>query len=293
MSTREPAGTELICAEIWGGIEAIETTIAVPGMIGVLSANPGGAHAGSVRAGGDVYYTTACHGGLIARICLADCTGHGAAVTEMSGWFHDTLRAQMNQYDPSGVMHEVNQIAVKRGLEAMATAACFSYYRKGRTMRYCYAGHPPALVYRAKAGKWEPLTLPKGGDDPANVVLGVTPDSRYEVGLTRMTTGDRLFVYSDGVTETRDDAGRQFGSERLHDLLDANGNVSLEDVPGIVLAALRAFAGRDALTHDDITILCFEVNPPMPAPAVYYVIRNQIRKRLRARRAAKAAPVKD
>lgn len=281
MSTHGPAENEIICSEIWGGIEAIETTLAIPGMFGAIFARPSGAH-----AGGDVYYTTACHGGLIGRLCLADLTGHGESVTEVSQWFHDTLRAQMHQYDPSGIMEKVNEIAVERGLEAMATAACFSFYRKGSEMRYSYAGHPPALVFRAGAQRWEALALPKAADGPSNVVLGVTGDTRYAVGATPMDTGDRVFVYSDGVTETRDQDGAQFGEERLLDLLNAHTDAELAEVPRLVMRALEAFAGEAPTDHDDITMLCFEVDPPMRAPLPYYVIRNQIRKRLRTRRAA-------
>jgi sigma-B regulation protein RsbU (phosphoserine phosphatase) len=281
MTETRTAQNEIICSEIWGGIEAIETTIAIPGMYGVLYAKPSGAH-----AGGDVYYTTACHGGLIGRICLADLTGHGEAVTEVSQWFHDTLRSQMHQYDPSGIMDKVNAIAVERGLEAMATAACFSFYRKGSEMRYCYAGHPPAFVFRQGQRKWEPLTVPKGADGPANVVLGVTGDTRYDIGVTPMDTGDRLFVYSDGVTETRNGQEEQFGPDRLLALLNEHADAPLDDLPYLVLDALRAHAVGGALDHDDLTVLCFEVDPPMRAPLPYYVVRNQIRKRMRARKAA-------
>lgn len=268
-----PAGTQIICAEVWGGYESVETTIEVPGMRGIICANPAGHH-----EGGDVYYTTACQAGLTARVCLVDLTGHGAAVTEVSGWFHDTLRAQIGQPDPSVILRAVNEIAVQRGLEAMATAVCFSFDRKTSTLRYAYAGHPPAYCLRRARGRWEALALETTPGRAANIVLGVTPASAYDIGITQLETGDRIFVYSDGITEIRTASGEQFSEARLHALLDAHAQDALEAVPRAVMEEMRAFAGPEAMHHDDMTLMCFEVGPAMPAPMMYYAMRNWFRR---------------
>jgi sigma-B regulation protein RsbU (phosphoserine phosphatase) len=74
-------------------------------------------------------------------------------------------------------------------------------------LQYCSAGHPPALLLRAD-GKME--TLSEGG-----LLLGVLPNAPYVRGTVEMNPGDVLLAYSDGVLETLNNSGEEFGLERI------------------------------------------------------------------------------
>ena len=68
--------------------------------------------------------------------------------------------------------------------------------------------------------------------------------------------GDCLFVYTDGVPEANDSAGKMFGEERLEDTLNRNANADPETLIRSVYDAVDRFVG-DAMQSDDTTMLCY------------------------------------
>jgi len=119
-------------------------------------------------------------------------------------------------------------------------------------LRYCNAGHNPPWLLRA-GGAAE--ILPPTG--PAAAVLET---AGYTAAETRLAPGDRLFLYTDGVTEALAPGGELFGSERLERLLrELRARPAAEMVDGVV-AAVDAFAGA-AEQFDDITCLALALRP--------------------------------
>src|ERR1700687_432634 len=74
-------------------------------------------------------------------------------------------------------------------------------------VHYCSAGHPPAFLLRAN-GELESLS--EGG-----LVLGGLPEASYVSGSFELDADDVLMIYSDGVTESLNNAGEEFGYRRL------------------------------------------------------------------------------
>ena len=93
--------------------------------------------------------------------------------------------------------------------------------------------------------------------DRHGFVIGGAEGTRYHEYELQLQDGDKLFVFTDGVTEAMDAAGRQFGNENLLNALNANA----EGTPGAILSAVRgaveAFVG-EAEQFDDLTMLCLE-----------------------------------
>ena len=107
---------------------------------------------------------------------------------------------------------------------------------------YCSAGHPPAFLLRAN-GKLEPLS--EGG-----LLLGVLPDAPYARGTVKLNFGDMLLVYSDGIIESLDNAGEEFGYQRLESQLRSAQAGSADSVLFSVLGAVQDFAGTRGLVDD-------------------------------------------
>ncbi|MCA1686587.1 MAG: hypothetical protein LC745_11560, partial [Planctomycetia bacterium] len=82
-----PDGRSMHCMEIRGGSQAVEEAVTTPGIDAWVFSHP---HEGA-DSGGDVHYLSLCGGGVITRLILADVSGHGAAVAEIS----KSLRALM------------------------------------------------------------------------------------------------------------------------------------------------------------------------------------------------------
>jgi sigma-B regulation protein RsbU (phosphoserine phosphatase) len=118
-------------------------------------------------------------------------------------------------------------------------------------VKYCSAGHPPAFLLRAN-GELELLS--EGG-----MLLGVVPATRYVSGSFQLGAGDVLMIYSDGITETLNYAGEEFGYRHLEDQLrraaagagDAGPQAGAADaVLFSVLGAVQDFAAACPLVDD-------------------------------------------
>jgi sigma-B regulation protein RsbU (phosphoserine phosphatase) len=124
-----------------------------------------------------------------------------------------------------------------------------------RLLRYVSAGHPPAVLVAAGDDR-ETRALEADG-----YAVGWFDEGDFQEHTVDLSAGDRLFVYSDGVTEAMDGSARHFGGERLAALL---WRLRCDDLPACLAAVTAAIAefrcGGDPL--DDVTVLALE----MPAP---------------------------
>jgi sigma-B regulation protein RsbU (phosphoserine phosphatase) len=128
------------------------------------------------------------------------------------------------------------------------------------TLRYINAGHPAPLLLRAghvvrelSAGRRLPLGL-----DEASV----------EVGQEPMEPGDRLLLYTDGVTEARDAAGDMFGTQRLIDHTERHAAAGLPTAETLRRLAHAVATHHDGPAADDATLLLAEWSPAAAQRAV-------------------------
>ena len=113
-------------------------------------------------------------------------------------------------------------------------------------MIYINGGHNPPLLMRAGGGAPEPL-------DPTGPAVGVLPGGDFGLGYAQIGGGDTLFVYTDGVTEARDESGAFLGDARLRDALSEPA-ASADALVRRIEKLLREHTG-EAEQNDDITML--------------------------------------
>lgn len=144
----------------------------------------------------------------------------------------------------------------------MTTAAVVAYHAPEGRVNVSYAGHPPILYRRSGERFWSyawPSNKKARNDSfPKNIPLAIELDTFYEQFSLAMTSGDRLFVYTDGILDTPSPSGENFGLTRLKNLLDTHSNLPLHELKVAVLKALRNYS-TDALTHDDTTLMALEI----------------------------------
>ena len=88
-----------------------------------------------------------------------------------------------------------------------------------------------------------------------NLVIGMVKDIPYRQHRFRLSPGDRLFVYTDGVPEASDVSAEQFGTDRMLETLNSNPNAAPGELLDRVGAAVNAFMG-EAPRFDDTTMMC-------------------------------------
>jgi sigma-B regulation protein RsbU (phosphoserine phosphatase) len=195
-SAVEPAKEHYIgCSEIWGGIQGEDLDVRTSGLVASLHSS-----AAVGAKGGDIYYISVCSNDSLTRIAIVDVTGHGDDVSHISQWLYQVLRTKMNSLEGHDVLADLNALVNKKGYKAMSTAAVVAFYRANSTLYFSYAGHPPILAYSRTDKRWEAVTLEKQ-EKPANLPLGAFPKVPYYQECRKAISGDRLFLYTDGVTE--------------------------------------------------------------------------------------------
>lgn len=118
-------------------------------------------------------------------------------------------------------------------------------------LSYCSAGHPPVMLLRAN-GALELLT--EGG-----LLLGVLADAEYVCGSSMLHKGDTLLIYSDGITESRNRQGEEFGHARLESQLRNSQASSADAALFSVLGAVQDFATTRPLV-DDVSLAIIRRN---------------------------------
>ena len=247
----------LACSGIWGGIQDLDQDISAGSIVAsVYSSSCDGGK------GGDIYYIGACRDCAITRVAIADVMGHGQAVSDGSQYVYDSLKAHICDPDSGAILPEINRLASERGLKAMTTAAVVTYSADKGEVRVSYAGHPPVLLKRVNGQAWSSLALDndrdQGDDLDTGFPLAVAADAVYSERMIPVASGDRLFVYTDGVIEARNGKGELFGSQRLIEVLEANADASLSQLKSAVVQALHRYTGN-GLKHDDVTLIAMEV----------------------------------
>lgn len=242
------------CSEVWGGIRNQDQDVCSAGLAASVysQASDGG-------KGGDIYYVSVCGGDMLTRIAIADVVGHGRAVSDVSDWLYRAMIARMDEPDGAIILADLNQLAVERGLSAMTTVAVAAYFVGNRQSYFSYAGHHPMLIWRRAENKWVPARLEDTDDKNTSLPLGVVESATYVQNATELSSGDRMFLYTDGVIEAPDPRGDLFGETRLLGCLQDAAQGTIAELKTSVLSSVRRHTGG-TLGHDDVTVLALEIN---------------------------------
>lgn len=202
--------------------------------------------------GGDYFdYFTTEEGRL--AIAIGDVSGKGIPAALMMSSLRVAFRlAAEDGVCPRDVVARMNPVVAS--LVGSGNFICFFYAvwdPAGGLLRYCNAGMDPPVLLRREAPRRQYLR--KGGP-----VLGVESDFTYREGIVALVPGDRLFLYTDGLTEQRDPQGQFFDAERLIDQIEQDIDGTPDDVLGRVFATVNAFGHHHR--SDDQTAMIMQIN---------------------------------
>jgi len=197
------------------------------------------------------YYDVLRLGDHQLGICIADVVGKGVSAALLMANVQAAVRAFATDLEsPARVCSKVNCLLH----ENIATGKFVTFFYgildgEAHTFQYCNAGH----LY--------PILLSDGAVrmlDQSGAVLGVFPAWTYEDFKIELKTGDRLLLFTDGITEASDANGQEFEESRIAAFAEANRTFSATELNKRLLAQVTSFC--NAQFRDDATLLVISVN---------------------------------
>ena len=200
------------------------------------------------NVGGDFFDVIRLEGGKIG-LGIADVSDKGvpAALFMMSS--RTLLKgAAIGSGGPGEILREVNDLLHADNEAAMFVTVLYAVYDP-ETGEFAYAsgGHDMPLVVHADGSS---TLLPQTGGVP----LGIVPDFRFGQNTVKISPGDTIILYTDGVTEAMNGGGELFGVERLREVFASTPPENSQDANRTVFEAVSSFAG-DTPQSDDVTCL--------------------------------------
>jgi sigma-B regulation protein RsbU (phosphoserine phosphatase) len=182
-----------------------------------------------------------------AALCVADVVGKGLPAALLMSNFQAALKSLAAEHpSPADVSKRLNDLLYANiPLHKFITAFYAVVNIPDRTLTFTNAGHNPPLLVRANG---ECVRLEAGGS-----VLGAFPNARFAEEQIQLEHGDRLVLFTDGLTEACDPSGEQFGEQRLIELLCEQRNQSAEDLKETVFNAAGEFCGNSF--RDDAALM--------------------------------------
>jgi sigma-B regulation protein RsbU (phosphoserine phosphatase) len=162
-----------------------------------------------------------------------------------------TIRGQamLDTSIPECLAHSNSLLFHNTSPEKFATLFFGCLNTNDHTLCYANAGHNFPLLFKRNG---EFRTLEEGG-----MVLGCLDNSEFNQETLQIETGDRLVIYSDGITEALNRADEEFGEARLHQVITAHAKDGAQELVERILDSVQAFAG-DVPQMDDMTLVVIQ-----------------------------------
>ncbi len=178
-------------------------------------------------------------------VVLGDVAGHGVGSALMMALTQSQVHAQIRLHrDPAKALEAANEYVASHLPAGRFVSAWIGVFAPSGLVRFVDAGHGHWMV----AGE---DGVRSGSEFDGGIPVGVDPEARYDVETLQLRPGDRVILYTDGLTEQCDGSGEQFGLERLVACVSRTG-APLDDVKD-VFASVRRFSGGTVF-EDDATI---------------------------------------
>ena len=208
-----------------------------------------GSSLASHEVGGDYYDVTRVSARCWSAV-VADVSGKGVSSAILASLLQGALITVTEHPEAMGHrMERLNRFLLDRtGGEKYATVFYCLLHEDGR-MYYVNAAHCPPMVVRANG---ERLELEASG-----MPVGLLETAEFAVVEQRLAAGDKIVIYSDGVTEAQNLEKGFFGKRRLREVVEAHAGHSCGAIHDAIQEAVAAFT-EGAAQSDDITLLGLE-----------------------------------
>jgi sigma-B regulation protein RsbU (phosphoserine phosphatase) len=211
----------------------------------------------ATHVGGD-YFDFFRNGDAIDLV-IADVSGHSVGAALIMTAVRSTLRAETRKTGPSPVgpariLRDLGELLYDdlNKSELFITMFYMKFSPETRILKYANAGHNWALLLRCGRLECTPL-------DADGLVLGVLPNVDFEEKSVKLSSGDTLLLYTDGVIDAQNARGEFFGFDRLCASFNTYRALPPEALIKRLLSEVRAFCGEEPL-GDDLAIVAMQVH---------------------------------
>jgi len=199
------------------------------------------------QVGGD-YYDFLDLGRERLGLVIGDISGKGMPAALLMVNLQANLRSQtaIAIDDPQRLLRWVNQLFYENTPDSSYASLIFAEYDdRARRLRYANCGHLSALLLRAD-GRLEQL-------ESTGTLLGLFREWDCAMSEAKLSAGDTLLFYTDGISESFDAAGEEFGEERVAASLQRHQKAPAQELLAAIVDEVQRFSPQEQ--HDDITLI--------------------------------------
>ncbi len=180
---------------------------------------------------------------------FGDVSGKGVAASLLMSHLHAIFRSLLAVPIPlKQLIERANRVFSESTMSSQfATLICGRITRSGN-LEICNAGHcPPIVAHEGRVSRIESTGLP----------VGLSYSGEYAIQNLRLSKGDTMFLYTDGLTESRNSAQDEYGQERLLDVIQQHHALTSRALITKCLEEVSAFrAGTPKI--DDLTVMALQ-----------------------------------
>lgn len=203
--------------------------------------------------GGDYYDTLRISEKEVALI-IADVSGKGTTaafhMSQMKGVFHSLAQAERNPHEFMLKANRALMFCLERG--SFISAAYFVVDSESKSVHYSRAGHCPVLYYNAEEKKAEFL---KDKGAALGMLRGPSYSKLIESRCVTYKPNDVIVLYTDGITEARNDHNEEFGLDNLAECVRESATLPPEEIQENIIKRLYEFTGTQNINDDYTTMI--------------------------------------
>jgi sigma-B regulation protein RsbU (phosphoserine phosphatase) len=203
----------------------------------------------SLQVGGDLFGTLDLDPST-KGLYMADVCGHGVSAAMMSMLVARSMEEVLATSSPEEVLGRLDAEFPIERFNRYFTITYLRVQPKDRVLTYSSAGHVSPILIPANG----PIRELCAGGAPIGLGFG----NKFEQERVSYEDGDRLFIYTDGVTEAADDRGRPFGEERLFEALHGTRKLSVRDGSALLERVFTEYRGGRS-PRDDSAFMFVEL----------------------------------
>jgi len=186
-------------------------------------------------------------------VIIADVSGHGIPAALVSAMLKIAFSTQFRfSRDPVNLLSQINSTLLGKTKGAFLTASYIYINLEKMELTHARCGHLPLLIL-GKYGLKPKLSLPSGK------LIGWIPELDMKSEMIKLNVGDRLVLYTDGITEAMSVSKQMLGEEKWQEMLQSSMKYDLKTAKSNLLSEIKTFTGGRS-PEDDVTLVMLEID---------------------------------